>query len=208
RIQMTKTDVVIADVIFITLILIFILYKRSKNTVKNYANEDTYRLCIKKLQSRVKRPNYTYIPNPEIYKRFQKCNTDELTLTALAVDMLKHCGYKPAALYVRTAEKDPNDHIAGQYSINQNSSTIEIRIHPSITEKEILAILIHECMHFFLRCRGISMMYTQENEYLTDIAAVYMGFYEYMRNGYGKVGYLNPHELTYINRLIDRMQDE
>ena len=185
-----------------------ILYKKTKNnTVKNFASENTYRLCINKLQNKVRRPDYTYIPDQNIFRRFQNCNTDELALTALATDILKHCGYKPAALYVRVVNKNPNDNIAGQYSIRQHSSTIEIHINPTISEKEILAILIHECMHFFLRCRGISMPTTQENEYLTDITTVYMGFYEYMYNGYGKVGYLKPRELTYINRLIDKMQE-
>lgn len=168
-------------------------------------NRNIYQLCIQKLQSRVKRPDKLYTPNPEIYSRFHKCNTDELTLTALANDILKHCGYKPAALFVRVTQKDPNEHIAGQYSINRHTSIIEIHTHSTITEKEILAILIHECMHFFLRCKGITMLYTQENEYLTDITTVYMGFYHYMKKGYGRVGYLKIHELAYINKLINKM---
>lgn len=201
----------IQKIFYIIILITFMIWLVKQHFIGSHIkkkNKNIYQLCIQKLQNRIKRPNKIYIPNPEIYSRFHKCNTDELALTALAIDILKHCGYKPAALYVRITEKESNDHIAGQYSINRNLSTIEIRIHPSITEKEILAILIHECMHFFLRCRGISMMYTQENEYLTDITAIYMGFYNYIKKGYGKVGYLKIYEISYVNRLINKMQNK
>lgn len=191
---------------FVTLIifLIWLVKQHFIGPKIKKKKKNIYQICIDKLQSRIKRPNQLYVPNKEIYKRFHQCNTDELVLTALATDILKHCGYKPAALYVRIVEKNLSSNVAGKYTINRNLSTIEIYIHPTISEKEILAILIHECIHFFLQCRGITMMYTQENEYLTDIAAVYMGFYDYMKKGYGRVGYLKVHELAYVNKIIKR----
>lgn len=200
---MEVTSIIKAIVIIIFMIWLIKQHFRGPKIKKK--NKNIYKMCVDKLQSRIKRPNKQYIPSRDIYARFRKCNTDELALTALATDILKHCGYKPAALYVYVVEKNLNEHIAGQYSIKGNTSTIKICIHPTITEREILAILIHECMHFFLRCRGITMLYTQENEYLTDIAAVYMGFYDYMKKGYGRVGYLKMHELAYVNRIIKKL---
>ena len=60
---------------------------------------------LEKLQNKVKRPSHQYIPDENIYERFHKCNTDELALIALAQDILKHCGYKPAGLYVKVTKK-------------------------------------------------------------------------------------------------------
>lgn len=195
----------IFEVIILVLFMIWLTKYHFKGPRIEKKRKNIYKICIEKLQNRIKRPTHLYVPDANIYERFHKCNTDELVLIALAHDILKHCGYKPAALYVKITQKNPNDNIAGQYSINRNTSIIEVRIHSHITEKEILAILIHECMHFFLRCRAITMLNTKENEYLTDITSVYMGFYKYMKKGYGRVGYLKPHELAYVNKLINKM---
>lgn len=200
---MSQTNVIIGDIIFVCLIIIFIVCRRySGRRGKNNKNGDIYILCINKLKAKVKRPTTEYIPDSNIYHRFQNNCFDDMALTALATDILKHCGFRPAALYVTVVENNSDDNIAGQYQIRGHQSRIEIQQLPNMNEQEVLAVLIHECMHFFLRCRGITMPDTQSNEYLTDITGVYMGFYNAMRAGYWRVGYLSRSDLIYVKSII------
>ena len=43
------------------------------------------------------------------------------------------------------------------------------------------------------------------NEYLTDVATVYIGFYDIMTNGYFRHGYLTTNNLKYVRRCIKRL---
>lgn len=201
---MSQQQVLIGDIIFISLIIIFILYKRKTvNKGKGVKNGDIYILCINKLKAKIKRPKGLYIPDQKIISRVENNFYDEMALTALADDILKHCGFRPASLFVSVVDYDPDDHATGQYQIRGNQSSIQIQQLPNMDMDEVLAVLIHECMHFFLHCRGLTMPTTQENEYLTDITGVYMGFGEYMRKGYGRVGYLSKGDLIYVKSIIN-----
>ncbi len=57
-------------------------------------------------------------------------------------------------------------------------------------------------MHYFLFHSGLRFEERYANEILTDTATVYMGFYEYMYDGYLMVGYLRDSELKYVHRQL------
>ena len=187
----------------VLLILLFIKLICSKNKNTKSIDRNTIDQCLDYLQKKIKQPKPQYEPNYKIMKEFEEDPFNQTTLYRLAKDIIQHCGYKPAALYVKVVEYNPNENISGQYTILGNASTIEIRLLPNIQKDEILAILIHECMHFYLRCKGVGITSDKLfNEYLTDIATIYMGFYKYMHKGYSRVGYLSTSELKYIYKRI------
>lgn len=75
----------------------------------------------------------------------------------------------------------------------------------------ILAILMHEITHDYLYYNNIMLDNELENEILTDLASVYLGFGYFLRNGYTpiyytddsnikryiKIGYVNPLSIKY-----------
>ena len=93
----------ILQIIILVLFMMWLIKYHFKG--QKIEKKKIYKICIEKLQNRVKRPSHQYIPDENIYERFHKCNTDELALIALAQDILKHCGYKPAGLYVKVTKK-------------------------------------------------------------------------------------------------------
>jgi len=84
------------------------------------------------------------------------------------------------------------------------------------------AIIAHECVHYYLRKAGLVLDDEQQNELLTEIAAIYLGFelvYElaykeiketaYSSDSYTertqKLGYISVEEIALINKLIKEL---
>ena len=77
---------------------------------------------------------------------------------------------------------------AGLYTvINGRHREIEINIKYKFKFKHILAILVHESLHNYLDHRNIRNNNTVENEILTDLSAVYLGFGKILYIGYKKM---------------------
>ena len=89
---------------------------------------------------------------------------------------------------------------AGIYSTETNE--IKLSLSNTRTADEVIAVLIHECMHYILRQKRLWLENTMKNEYLTDIACLFYGFDEYINKGYVLVGYLKRNEIRYIKELI------
>ena len=80
-------------------------------------------------------------------------------------------------LYQKTA--------AGLYD---NSPTIykniTINIDEGYNDNNILAIICHECTHYFMQVNGLNINNMNENEKKTDITACLIGFNEILYRGY------------------------
>lgn len=81
--------------------------------------------------------------------------------------------------------------------------TINISDINTRTTSEVIAVLIHECMHHILFSKNIRINNTFENELLTDIACLYYGFGDYINSGYIRVGYLKRNDIRYIKKLLN-----
>ena len=91
-----------------------------------------------------------------------------------------------------------------------------ISVEPQYDANAIIAICCHECAHHLLRKRRIKLDDLIENERLTDLAAVYMGFGLYMQLAYEekqvsagvrtKLGYLSAREISYAYFEIIKQQ--
>ena len=117
------------------------------------------------------------------------------------------------------------DNTAGTYSYVEGKPTITINLKSTYSYEQIIAILCHECMHHFLFSKSIKLDIENDNEILTDVATVYMGFYLYMRKGYKetvkeetlsdrkkilttKIGYIDTFQIDYIYGIVQKLRNE
>ena len=102
---------------------------------------------------------------------------------------------------------------AGQINTDLARTTIYLEVKSYYSLDVVAAVLAHEAIHLHLYYEGIYLKDTWENEILTDTAAVYCGFGEYIYRGYAvmrgefalsyqKVGYIKQEDVRYIQWLM------
>ena len=185
-------------------VFIVIIILRAIGPTKNKAAIDR---SIEYLKERITPPMEPYTPDQVLYDTFKENCTDTVLLTELAYGILRYCGMEPDNLRVITKSDKELQDAAGTYSSDGINSLISIRITPSSRPNILHSVLIHECMHYFLFHSGIRRDDRYENEILTDVATVYMGFYQYMFDGYIMVGYLRDSELKYVQDVLAEMEE-
>ena len=191
--------------ILVIIVFIVIMILQAKGPLINKKAIDH---SIAYLKVNVRPPLKEYVPDPELYERFKDNCTDSALLTELATGILQHCGMTPNNLIVMTKNTMENAHTAGTYSTDGIASVITLLVTPSSRHNILHSVLIHECMHYYLFKSGIRFEKTYENEILTDVATVYMGFYQFMYDGYLMVGYLRDSELKYVHRKLTENRDQ
>jgi len=119
-------------------------------------------------------------------------------LQRLADAMCRHL-LLPKSIPVRLAMTSG----AGQYS-NVNGRE-EITLNAAVVgdnAEQLAAVLAHEVAHYYLHHHGIRLKDTAQNEFLTEMAAVYLGFGFLLQQGYA---YLKKgdsiHKVGYINKV-------
>jgi hypothetical protein len=103
----------------------------------------------------------------------------------------------PKAIHVMFMD---NLNVPGIYRLNDGLHSIQIK--PGMANNSVYkAILAHEIAHYYLYSHNIVLPDTQNNEYLTEIAAVYLGFGFLMLEGYGMFKNNNTYEMVgYISQ--------
>ena len=139
--------------------------------------------------------------------------TDEATLKRLLCSICAHLGIDGSFIKLEVWNTPVPDR-AGQISTDLAFTKISVELQPYYTLDSIIAVLAHEAIHLHLYYKGIRMKDTFENEVLTDTAAVYCGFGEYMYRGYAvtqggmalsyrKVGYITQKDVEYIRKVLE-----
>ena len=144
-----------------------------------------------------------YIPDKRLYNIFCENYTDPKVLSDMAGDILRHMGLPNVHIPVYPVS-EMDGKAAGLYKQSMYGSCIEIKIEGRMMPNNVLAVLIHECMHYYLRTTGLGFQDTLKNEILTDTATIYFGFYEFIYSGYLNVGYIRYSEIKYIERVLDQ----
>ena len=152
------------------------------------------------LHSKIDNVGKPYMIPPELKEEMKSDLDNEKVLTEVAKDIIAHCRLNASSLRVKVENLSPN--AAGQYS----NDLIIVNHLDNTGYAKTMAVLIHECMHHYLRHRGIILKDTVSNEYLTDIATLYMGFGDYINKGYVMAGYINRHEIRYIKSRISKLR--
>ncbi len=191
---------IIEIVIIVAFIVALIVHggERKKIISKKKIDE-----CIDLLSAHIKKQRSDYKINPILYEQLKANIYDEKVLRKIAIDISDHCGIKKP--FINVIVTDEVKGVGGTYSNNYGQSTITIMKGKYKTTNEILAVLVHDCMHMYLNTVGIRYADRDMNEYLTDVATVYMGFYDIMTNGYFRHGYLTTNNLKYVRRCIKRL---
>lgn len=138
-----------------------------------------------------------YRPDERLWEKYQKHFWEESVLREMAGDILNHLGLPNNSPPVYVVD-DMEGNAAGKYYGN----AIEIKIQRYTRPNEVFAVLIHECMHYYLRLTGLGFSDVHKNEILTDTATIYFGFYDYIYSGYIHVGYIKDSEIRYIKESI------
>ena len=156
------------------------------------------------------RPVYR-IPE-DLKKRLSANLTDPDLLKELLCDITKYMGIDGSYIKLVLTD-DETKAYAGNIHTNGAFTTLSLQVHSYYNLDVLTAVLAHEVMHLFLFYNGVSKRDALENEVLTDTAAVYFGFGEYLKKGYRvietslgfsyhKVGYIRTEDVEYILKQI------
>ena len=193
-------------IIFIIIIVIGVIDTRNENTKFSFSRPDNRKEIDESIAYlRNKRPVRLgkYQPDERLYDEFRYNLGDEAVLSRMAADILRHLGLAGNRIPVYVVD-DLEGRAAGRYMSNAYGSSIEIKVQKYTRPNEVMAVLIHECMHYYLRLTGLGFEDEHKNEILTDTATIYFGLYDYIYSGYIHVGYIKDSEIKYINRVLSQ----
>jgi len=189
----------------ITIVIIIIGVIDSSKSAKGFFKAPFFRPdnreeideCIAYLKAKRPVKHRKYVPDERLWENYQKHFWEEPVLTQMAGDILRHLGLSNNAPPVYVVD-DMEGNAAGKYY----GSAIEIKIQRYTRPNEVFAVLIHECMHYYMRFTGLGVSDVHKNEILTDTATIYFGFYDFIYSGYIHVGYIKESEIKYINNVL------
>lgn len=168
------------------------------------------------------RPQPYRIPE-QIYTVLKDNPHEERAVSALILDIHRFLGMDTSDLrcdirYIHDygmEEKGDKDNPAGSYmDCGDGSRLITIYLRKRYNLYTVTSIVAHETMHHFLEKQKIKYTNIAENELLTDVATLYLGFEEYMVKGntdlydggnlFRNVGYLSKSELDFVIRSLSK----
>lgn len=231
--------------------------KAVKNDELNYDGNDNkldkYLQCIHlKLKHLNVLQNGDYVVPSRMFERISRERYSQMSLQELADHMngFIRLSHKKIKVSVHNEEYEW-DHTGEGFVFTNSSNSIkkekksvpnpglyigyknnDCQIH--LTKKagygthEMIAMLAHECTHHFLFCLNIDFPEEMDNEILTDIIAVYLGFGKYLYKGYKPIvwesdkrysnngytynintstlGYISYDDITYLIKKVNKLR--
>lgn len=108
-------------------------------------------------------------------------------------------------------------HLKGDF---QDVLTIEVDPELMAHTDSLIMVLAHEIAHKYLEFHHLTLPDSQENEELTDVTSVYLGFGRYVLDGClyttystdagkrSEIGYLKPYEFAYVYDVVCHLHGE
>lgn len=163
-------------------------------------------------------PGETYEVAPKLFAELERNLYDPELLRQLMCDIAAHVGIDGSHIRLKFKD-DATLEYAGNISTNGAFTTINLQTHDYYNLDVLTAILAHEVMHLYLYYNGIHFSDTLSNEVLTDTAAVFFGFGEYLRRGYRvieinlglsyhKVGYIRTEDVEFILSELQKQENK
>ncbi|MDO4304406.1 MAG: hypothetical protein Q4D94_10860 [Bacillota bacterium] len=170
--------------------------------------------CVLLLQKQERREYETYTVPEDILIELKADLSNEAALKRLLCSICAHMGIQGNFIKLIVQDTNAPDR-AGDISTDLAFTTIRLELKPYYTLDTVIAVLAHEATHLHLYYTGTHFKDVWENEVLTDTAAVYCGFGEYMYKGYAvmqgknvlsyqKVGYIKQEDVKYIMQIMER----
>lgn len=146
----------------------------------------------------IRLPKYQYKPNQQYYDNFKRNPYDVTNLDNMMCDVLRHSGYtgpKPNITYTLLGNERSKHFIR-----EGNRPYIQITSEPKLSPKDILALIIHECMYIYAAYNKIEYSTAYNQDTVADVLAIYLGFYKnlYVAHKF----HTNQKDLDYIYRRI------
>ena len=190
----------------------FVLHKAPVSVGAKAVPRELFQKCVEILDKREKKEFGEYVIPDEIAGALSANIKDEEYLKKLLCDICAHLGINGDFIKLIT-EEVPVPERAGQINTDLARTTIYLEVKSYYSLDVVAAVLAHEAIHLHLYYEGIHLKDTWENEILTDTAAMYCGFGEYIYRGYAvmrgefalsyqKVGYIKQEDVRYIQWLM------
>lgn len=168
--------------------------------------------CVELLERKEKTEYGIYTVPDDILAGLKADLGDEANLKRLLCSICAHLGIDGGFIRLVVQDTFMSDR-AGEIATDLAFTTIRLELKPHYTPETVIAVLAHESIHLHLYYAGICMSDSWENEILTDTAAVYCGFGEYIYKGYAvlrgefafsyqKVGYIRQEDVQYIQKVM------
>lgn len=228
--------IVIIIAIIVTITTIFILDKRlgqfipkkekQKRSISNKKIKENLKYIDNKLKDKSFLENDKFEIPIEIEREIKYSRYSDKAIDKLVKLILKHMNLEKDKIDVKVINKSSKEYLkyVGLYQeFKDNTNKITIIVTRKYNYENIVATVIHECTHHFLFKNKIKYKDVRENEILTDIATIYLGFSEYMIQGYqkrtivnykneftrliddAKIGYVTSKDLQVANKILKKM---
>lgn len=115
--------------------------------------------------------------------------TKDNSIKSVCIEILKYLRLSTnVSVYVDRTHyfyEEEGKNIAGSYQrTSYFNRQITIKLKGNYNRKNVLAILCHECTHFFMEKNNLNIAETKQNEVKTDIMSCLIGFAYIMKDGY------------------------
>ena len=130
--------------------------------------------------------NKMFIINKELERHLVYSKFSEKYLIELLNEIAKYINVDSSKIKLKVNYISSKQDLkyAGIYRNAEEGKEIHLNIKNDMTISNIVSILIHECTHYLLMSNNIRLEDEQENEYLTEVTSILLGFEKYMLEGY------------------------
>lgn len=167
------------------------IQKKGMNN-RNLKNEDIKRY-IKISKEALDKLNINYnrrfILNQDLERHLRYSRFSEKYVLELLHEILEYMGLNKDNIILKVNYISSKYYVkyAGMYSEkleHTDDKQILINIQNDMTMDTVISILAHECTHHLLLSNNIKLEDRMQNECLTDVTAIVLGFGKYMVEGY------------------------
>lgn len=149
-------------------------------------------------KARIQIPKSQYQPNQVYNDVFMRNPYNETNTQNITIDLLLHAGYEGPVPIIKYIALDK----LSMHSICKKNEPayIQISSNSNLSPADILALIVHECMHIYISYYKLEYGQEFNQENVADTLAVYLGFYEILSTAHKF--YTNQKELNYVYKRI------
>lgn len=165
--------------------------------------------------------------NEELERHLRYSKFSEKYVLELFYEILEHMGLNKYELNLKIEYISSRKGLgyAGLYSEENEIKDVTLIIRNNMNIDNIISTLAHESTHHLLLSNGIELEKRIENECLTDVTTMLLGFKKYMVEGYKiantlqyegtntifvdkrAVGYLTPNDIKYAGKVMNKVKE-
>jgi len=206
------------------------LQKKGSNR-RNLTNNEIkkYIITAKKYLKKLNRENIKEFKiDEELERHLRYSKFSEKYVLELFNEILKHMKLEKEELKLKINYISSRNDLsyAGLYCESNAIKDIILNIRTNMNIDTIISVLAHESTHHLLLSNGIELEKRSENECLTDITTILLGFQKYMVEGYKMantlqyvgtntilvdkraVGYITSKDIKYAGKVMKKVKQE